>query len=343
MKDASSKSVIYNIQGFDNPENGYVEDLSSYAETANRSMERRIDVSSAFAAVSRGKEESSNPTSRYNQLKEEAAMHTASRPLEFIPIELYFRHIVGSKGFVSVELDLSTDDEVRNVVMDYHKFSNYITKFGFVEHVGNGQYLIKTNLRALHNAGIKDTDIPYAKLYKGFRVFKLEIPMFVFNHLVTHTMISKETRSERVTTLDESKYWIPEDFIEKLMGYEVEFKKVAVRLEGDEQLAARTITAMRELRNQYSDSKDYPSFIKTMLMQPADAMSMVFKVLGYKKEIYQRSMLEMRYKTVIMGAWSHDLTWKNLLLERGGMSVWKNWVQPETKKVAEVLAKFLLV
>lgn len=343
MKDASSRSVIYNIQGFENAENGYVEDLSSYAETANRSMESRQLTASNFAAVSRGKEESSNPTSRYNQLKEEAAMHTSSRPLEFIPIELYFRHIVGSKGSVSIELDLSTDDEVRSRVMDYHKFSNYIAKFGFVEHVGNGQYLIKTNLRALLNAGIKDTDIPYAKLYKGFRVFKLEVPMFVFNHLVTHTMISKETRSERVTTLDESKYWIPEDFIDKLMGYEVEFKKVSVRLEGDEQLAARTITAMRELRNQYYESKDYPSFIKTMLMQPADAMSMVFKVLGYKKEIYQRSMLEMRYKTVIMGAWSHDLTWKNLLLERGGMSVWKNWVQPETKKVAEVLEKFLLV
>lgn len=343
MKDASPKSVIYDIQGFENAENGYVEDLTSYAETANKSMENRQLTASNFAAVSRGKIESSNPTSRYHQLKEEAAMRTSSRPLEFIPIELYFRHIVGSKGSVSIELDLSTDDETRNVVMDYHKFSNYIAKFGFVEHIDNGLYLIKTNLRALLNAGIKDTDIPYAKLYKGFRVFKLEIPMFVFNHLVTHTMISKETRSERVTTLDESKYWIPEDFIEKLMGYEVEFKKVAVRLEGDEQLAARTITAMRELRIQYSDSKDYPSFIKTMLMQPADAMSMVFKVLGYKKEIYQRSMLEMRYKTVIMGAWSHDLTWKNLLLERGGMSVWKNWVQPETKKVAEVLAKFLLV
>lgn len=334
---------IYSILGFENAENGYIEDLSIGANESNRDQRSRIQFVTACSAVSRNKDESSNPTKRYEQLKEEAAMRTASRPLEFIPIELYFRHIVGSKGFVSVELDLSTDDEVRNVVMDYHKFSNYITKFGFVEHVGNGQYLIKTNLRALHNAGIKDTDIPYAKLYKGFRVFKLEIPMFVFNHLVTHTMISKETRSERVTTLDESKYWIPEDFIEKLMGYEVEFKKVAVRLEGDEQLAARTITAMRELRNQYSDSKDYPSFIKTMLMQPADAMSMVFKVLGYKKEIYQRSMLEMRYKTVIMGAWSHDLTWKNLLLERGGMSVWKNWVQPETKKVAEVLAKFLLV
>ena len=343
MGNASPKSVIYDIQGFENPENGYVEDLSAYASTANSSLEKRIQTVTTFAAVSRNLEESSNPTKRYEQLKEEAAMRTASRPLEFTPIELYFRHIVGSKGFVSVVLDLSTDDEVRNVVMDYHKFSNYIAKFGFVKHVGNGQYLIKTNLRALLNAGIKDTDIPYAKLYKGFRVFKLEIPMFVFNHLVTHTMISKETRSERVTTLDESKYWIPEDFIEKLTSYEVEFKKVAVRLEGDEQLAARTITAMRELRNQYSDSKDYPSFIKTMLMQPADAMSMVFKVLGYKKEIYQRSMLEMRYKTVIMGAWSHDLTWKNLLLERGGMSVWKNWVQPETKKVAEVLAKFLLV
>ena len=343
MKDASSRSVIYNIQGFNNPENGYVEDLSSYAETANSSMESRQLTASNFAAISRGKEESSNPTKRYEQLKEEAAMRTASRPLEFIPIELYFRHIVGPNGFVNIELDLSTDDKVHTIIMEYHKFSNYIAKFGFVKYISNGQYLIKTNLRALLNAGIKDTEIPFAKLYKGFRVFKLEVPMFVFNHLVTHTMISKETRSERVTTLDESKYWIPEDFIEKLMGYEVEFKKVAVRLEGDEQLAARTIATMRELRNQYSDSKDYPSFIKTMLMQPADAMSMVFKVLGYKKEIYQRSMLEMRYKTVIMGAWSHDLTWKNLLLERGGMSVWKNWVQPETKKVAEVLAKFLLV
>lgn len=343
MDNTSPKLPIYNIQGFTNPENGYVEDLTSYAETANKSMEHRILTSSNFAAVSRNLEESSNPTSRYNQLKEEAAMHSASRPLEFIPIELYFRHIVGTKGFVSIELDLSTDDEVRNIIMDYHKFSNYIAKFGFVEHVDNGLYLIKTNLRALLNAGIKDTDIPYSKLYKGFRVFKLEVPMFVFNHLVTHTMISKETRSERVTTLDESKYWIPEDFIEKLMGYEIEFKKMAARLDGNEQLVARTISTMRDLRNQYQDSQDYPSFIKVMLTQPADAMAMVFKVLGYKKEIYQRSMLEMRYKKVIMGAWSHDLTWKNLLLERGGTTVWKNWVQPETKKVAEVLAKFLLV
>lgn len=335
--------TIYNIQGFDNPINGYVEDFSDYAEKANSNEESRITFVSKTSSVSRGKNESANPGSRYDHLLKEGALETASRCLEFIPIELYFRHIVGAKGFVSIELDLSTDEDTRTIVMDYHKFSNYIAKFGFVEHVDNGLYLIKTNLRALLNAGIKDTDIPYAKLYKGFRVFKLEIPMFVFNHLVTHTMISKETRSERVTTLDESKYWIPEDFIEKLTSYEVEFKKVAVRLEGDEQLAARTITAMRELRNQYSDSKDYPSFIKTMLMQPADAMSMVFKVLGYKKEIYQRSMLEMRYKTVIMGAWSHDLTWKNLLLERGGTTVWKNWVQPETKKVAEVLAKFLLV
>lgn len=53
MKDASSKSVIYNIQGFENAENGYVEDLTSYAETANKSMENRQLTASNFAAVSR--------------------------------------------------------------------------------------------------------------------------------------------------------------------------------------------------------------------------------------------------------------------------------------------------
>ena len=305
---------IYNIQGFENAENGYVEDMSESAKSANKDRWCRVGFIANAASISRGKDESSNPKARFDALKKEAALNTASRPLELCGVIVNFYHKVGKDGRLYVILDLSTDTESKEITMDYHKFANSIGKFGFIERVDND----------------------------GFRVFKLEIPMFVFNQLITHTMISKESRSERVTTLDDSKYWIPEDFVEKLMSYEVEFKKVAVRLEGDDELASRTISAMRALRTQYEDSKDYPSFIKTMLMQPADAMSMVFKVLGYKKEIYQRSMLELRYKKVIMGAWEHDLTWKNLLLERGGTTVWKNWVQPETKKVAEVLAKFLL-
>lgn len=333
---------IYNIEGFENAENGHVEDMSESAKSANKDRWCRVGFVSTCSAISRGKEESNNPKARFDALKKEAALNTASRPLELCGVIVNFYHKVGKDGRLYVILDLSTDTESKEITMDYHKFANSIGKFGFIERVDNGMYQIKTNLRAMINAGIDEKEVPFNRSLDGFRVFKLEIPMFVFNQLITHTMISKESRSERVTTLDDSKYWIPEDFVEKLMSYEVEFKKVAVRLEGDDELASRTISAMRALRTQYEDSKDYPSFIKIMLMQPADAMSMVFKVLGYKKEIYQRSMLELRYKKVIMGAWEHDLTWKNLLLERGGTTVWKNWVQPETKKVAEVLAKFLL-
>ena len=333
---------IYNIEGFENAENGYVEDLSNSAINGNKDRWLRVSNITTYAAVSRNRDESSNPKARFDALKKEAALNTCGRPFEFVGCIVNFYHKVGKDGRLYVILDLSTDTESKEITMDYHKFANSIGKFGFIERVDNGMYQIKTNLRAMINAGIDEKDVPFNRSLDGFRVFKLEIPMFVFNQFITHTMISKESRSERVITLDDSKYWIPEDFVEKLMSYEVEFKKVAARLEGDDELASRTISAMRALRTQYEDSKDYPSFIKVMLMQPADAMSMVFKVLGCKKEIYQRSMLELRYKKVIMGAWEHDLTWKNLLLERGGTTVWKNWVQPETKKVAEVLAKFLL-
>ena len=336
------KNKIYDISGFENAENGFIEDISLEAKSSNRDRWNRIKFVTDCSAISRNKDESSNPKERYDSLKVEAALSRCGRPLELCGVIVNFYHKVGKDGRLYVILDLSTDTESKEITMDYHKFANSIGKFGFIERVDNGMYQIKTNLRAMINAGIDEKEVPFNRSLDGFRVFKLEIPMFVFNQLITHTMISKESRSERVTTLDDSKYWIPEDFVEKLMSYEVEFKKVAVRLEGDDELASRTITAMRSLRTQYEDSKDYPSFIKIMLMQPADAMSMVFKVLGYKKEIYQRSMLELRYKKVIMGAWEHDLTWKNLLLERGGTTVWKNWVQPETKKVAEVLAKFLL-
>lgn len=336
------KNKIYDISGFENAENGFIEDISLEAKSSNRDRWNRIKFVTDCSAISRNKDESNNPKERYNSLKVEAALSRCGRPLELCGVIVNFYHKVGKDGRLYVILDLSTDTESKEITMDYHKFANSIGKFGFIERVDNGMYQIKTNLRAMVNAGIDEKEVPFNRSLDGFRVFKLEIPMFVFNQLITHTMISKESRSERVTTLDDSKYWIPEDFVEKLMSYEVEFKKVAARLEGDDELASRTISAMRALRTQYEDSKDYPSFIKIMLMQPADAMSMVFKVLGYKKEIYQRSMLELRYKKVIMGAWEHDLTWKNLLLERGGTTVWKNWVQPETKKVAEVLAKFLL-
>ena len=66
----------------------------------------------------------------------------------------------------------------------------------------------------------------------------------------------------------------------------------------------------------------------------------LLNALGYPREIYQRAVLEMRYKETILAAWEHENTWLNFLRERGGSSDWKNWVQKETQQVALTLAKF---
>ena len=74
----NKKEVIYNIQGFEDPINGYVEDLSYEAERANSTEENRYTWISNCAAISRGKDESSNPKARYAHLLKEAALNTSS-------------------------------------------------------------------------------------------------------------------------------------------------------------------------------------------------------------------------------------------------------------------------
>ena len=81
-----------------------------------------------------------------------------------------------------------------------------------------------------------------------------------------------------------------------------------------------------------------------MLSTGQDVVSQGLRVLGYPKEIYQRAMLEFRYKETIVAGWSNDeITWKNFLRERGGSSDWKNWVQPETKELAIKIQELLQI
>ena len=77
-----------------------------------------------------------------------------------------------------------------------------------------------------------------------------------------------------------------------------------------------------------------------MLDIPTNDLMGLLNALGYPREIYQRAVLEMRYKETILAAWEHENTWLNFLRERGGSSDWKNWVQKETQQVALTLAKF---
>lgn len=317
--------VIYDIQGFEDPINGYVTDFTYDAERANSSEEARLTFISRTSSISRGKDESSNPESRYRHLLKEGAMGTASRCLEFIPVYFEFE-VYGNRVILHLK-----DNKQANMPLD--KFMNTIGKFGFIENMDRGMFLCKTNMRAMLKADIPYEDIPYNDVCKGFRVFKMQIPMFVFNHVVTHTMLSKESRSDRVVRLNKGNYWVPEDIVERIRNTDIEERR-AVMLESGVK------KAYYKLRDTLDATKHYNSFVIAMLSIPTADLMGLLEALKYPREIFQRAVLEMRYKETILAAWEHEFTWLNFLRERGGSDDWKNWVQKETKQAALALAKF---
>lgn len=317
--------VIYDIQGFEDPINGYVTDFTYDAERANSSEEARINFVSKTSSISRGKDESSNPESRYRHLLKEGAMGTASRCLEFVPVLFEFE-VYGNRAILHLK-----DNKQANMPLD--KFMNTIVKFGFIENMDRGMFLCKTNLRAILKADIPYEDVPYNDVCKGFRVFKMQIPMFVFNHVVTHTMLSKESRSDRVVRLNKGNYWVPEDIVERIRNTDIEERRAVL-------LESGVKKAYYKLRDTLDATKHYNSFILAMLSIPTADLMGLLEALKYPREIFQRAVLEMRYKETILAAWEHEFTWLNFLRERGGSEDWKNWVQKETQQAALTLAKF---
>ena len=317
--------VIYDIQGFEDPINGYVTDFTYDAERANSSEEARVNFVSKTSSISRGKDESSNPESRYKHLLKEGAMGTASRCLEFVPVLFEFE-VYGNRAILHLK-----DNKQSNMPLD--KFMNTIVKFGFVENMDRGMFLCKTNLRAMLKADIPYEDVPYNDTCKGFRVFKMQIPMFVFNHVVTHTMLSKESRSDRVVRLNKGNYWVPEDIVERIRNTDIEERRAVL-------LESGVKKAYYKLRDTLDATKHYNSFILAMLSIPTADLMGLLEALKYPREIFQRAVLEMRYKETILAAWEHEFTWLNFLRERGGSEDWKNWVQKETQQAALTLAKF---
>ena len=270
---------------------------------ANLNEANRIKFVTDLAAVSRGKDASNNPPIRYKALLKEAALHTPSRPMEFLPVvvDLYSNDY----GVTLWITDTGTHPE--HIV---HKFDNLLDaqkllKYSYLDTNPSNSYssIYKcyTNMRALLNAGVPYENIPFntPDELASFRAVKLKIPMFVFNHFVTHTALSKETLSDRVT-LQSGEYWLPSDIKQRL--------GVSTRK-----------TALQQL-----------------LGFPQPYSQYVLKQLGYKPEIYQRAMLEFRYKTTVATGWYNDPSvWQHFLIEREAYpDQHKSWVQPETKQLA---------
>ena len=292
---------------------------------ANLSEENRIKFVTDLAAISRGKTSSNNPKKRYKALLEEAALKTPSRPLEFLPVVLnvqaYYDNLLHTTLVIIKDFNLNE--------ITYYKYDEFHNHFGGSFGYLNSKGYLFTNMRACINAGIPYEKIPYAtneniELYKNFKAIRAKVPMFVFNHLVTHTQLSKEARSERVVSLKGNDYWLPEDFGERLKEY--------THLHSD-----KDIWDLKEVQSR-------ESLINILLNIGQIRVQEIFKELGYKKEIYQRAMLELRYKELVITGWyNNPKTWKHLFLERNATNEWSNWTQKETQLAVKAIKQAILL
>ena len=330
----------------------------------NANEENRINTVTSIAAVTYGKVKANNPHARYNKLLVEAAPKlqpngvwtTCSpvRPFEFIPVKLGINYkqvlIPDSKKHIVEVYDISNG----NILNTYETavFNNTLGRYGYV--VTNDDIsILYTNMRACVNAGIEPEDVPYVDS-KEFKILKLKLPMFVWAQLKTHTRLSMVAQSDRVSA--ESEYWLPNNFMTKCVEFTNNNTLENVMNNVTDVLLKRDIheayVAIATIVNEYSDSsiddkldtaihRDIVYSMLNVLTQ--NEVQEIFKLLGYKMEIYSRAMYYFKYKVFYMAGWVNDPdTYLNLLLERGSLpEVHTNWVQPETMVVAEAIKKII--
>jgi len=353
---------------------------------ANLNEENRIKFVTDLAAVSRGKREAKNPSSRYKALLQEAAPQhseimksncdvytcpqckkdckpskdtdiivrcnkckimcdsvsveqpdgydiseweyrikgSPSRPLEFLPIFIKQADFImnvptakGEGGFSKVEFRFYDEQ----FVMTYFNFINLIANHSYITKDG-----IYTNMRCLINSGMPYDSIPYntAEELKDFKALRANIPMFAFNHLITHTALSKEAQSDRVTK--NGKYWLPADLRERAYKY----------INSEDNTYENVYSEFTDISKNLLKANPKHTMVDKLLSLSQNTVQSYFKALHYKKEIYQRAMLEFRYKEVVMTAWyNNPKTLQHFLTEREAYpEVHKSWVQEQTRLLA---------
>ena len=238
-----------------------------------------------------------------------------SRPLEFLPILLY----VQFNGNVATLAGTSREICHQMSVEDFHN------SFGGTMGYLSG-YHLHTNMRACINAGIPYGNIPYntAEELQDFRALKANIPMFVFNHLITHTALSKEAQSDRVTKNGD--YWLPKDLRDRAYKY----------VDTEDKTYDTVYSEFLDISKNLLKANPKHTMVDKLLSLSQNVVQSYFKALGYKKEIYQRAMLEFRYKEVVMTAWNNNpKTFQHFTIEREAYpEIHKSWVQEQTKLLA---------
>ena len=329
---------------------------------SNTSEENRINYVTSMAAVSRGQKESKNPPVRYKALLKEAAGNditvidgvktvkpNASRPLEFLPVVIMFRTELVDNGDGINEfkyLTTTKGDFVARVNADL--FNNDIMAFSYSEDIDNvdfevipnakrnGLRILRTNMRTLFNAGIPYEKIPYntKEELEGFIGIRGKLPMWLWAQVPnTHTRLSKEAQSVRVT--DEDEYWLPEDFKDRVTQY---IKTVDKEVPNNFLMIASMCIEL--------STKEIPKlFVSSqysITISQEEALKF-FKAIGYKQEIYNRVFYYFKYKEFIITGWKQDpKVWQHLCLERSAYpKLWKNWTQTDTANVVSIIRKLV--
>lgn len=297
---------------------GYVTDEVSSVPTykANYSQTNREKFVTDLAAISRGKHESKNPSIRFKSLLTEAACNTPSRPMEFLPVILTYRVVPDASGY-TIEIQLK-DDKIKT--MRFEVFNNTLGKFSYIE-----PPYIYTNLRAVINAGIAYEDVPYntsekdLERMKQFKALRANVSMFVWAQVPnTHTQISKEAQSDRVT--GSYYYWLPTDLGQRIREAPEDIKNIS--------------HFKKQCYTHTTDEFIPNSFVHYMLnVYNQDEVQQLLKDLGYKREIWSRAPYYLKYKECVMTGWYNDPhVWQHLFLERGAKpNIWKNWTQGPTE------------
>ena len=319
--------------------NGYVatieEKLGCKYSEINRNRENRIKAVTSIAAISRGNAKSNNPEKRYERLLNEASdnatvfelltleehnvtlSHVAGRPLEYCPVVLKAYPVTLADDYGKTTQEIVIKLNGCSLSMPITSFMNHIGKFSYIEEDTPEVWTVYTNARTLLNAGIKEENVPFNSPVDlaNYFVVEVKVPYFVFAQMRTHGMLSQIAVSSRVT--DTTEYWLPEDLLERVSKSDLPIKGY-----------------LQTARNEEAANQALLDAFKIGFSN--DAGKAILKKLGYPKEVYNRVLSFMEYKTFIIGGWlNNPYQWGHFLLEREAFAkVTKSWVQKETRETA---------
>ncbi len=299
----------------------------------------------------------------YEDLMEE--LNVPGRPFEFIPVILKAKIEIDDNiayvNYYTTNVDVynnNTESLFRlpiehSYIWDYsHK--SIISEDGMI--ITNA-YNVFTNGRALlrdlmyvksvirnYDAGvylrIKIEDILFSLAdmndeYKNFFIVEVKAPYFAFAQIRTHGRLSQISISMRYASEDD--YWLPGDITER-------WKENIGLIEDFLENKFNTLEFSTYLTKIKESNYDRNLILEFMLNKFSPIVGSEFlKLLGYKKEIYNRWSNHLKYNTWIIGGWLNDpKAWGHLLLERNATSILSRpGVQKETAEVVKAIKELI--